>query len=138
MFAPTKVWRKWHRRVNTNQRRFAAVSALAASALPSLLMARGHRISHVAEVPCVIDAAIEKVQKTKEAVAILKKIGAYDDVERCADSRQLRAGHGKLRNRRHVMRRGPLLVVGSKIAAAGHGFRNIPGVDVVTVDALSV
>ena len=44
MFAPTKVWRRWHRKVNINQKRYAVVSALAASALPSLVMARGHRI----------------------------------------------------------------------------------------------
>ena len=43
MFAPTKTWRKWHVKVNQNQRRFAVVSALAASALPSLVLARGHR-----------------------------------------------------------------------------------------------
>ena len=44
MFAPTKTWRKWHVKVNQNQRRFAVVSALAATALPSLVLARGHRI----------------------------------------------------------------------------------------------
>jgi ribosomal protein L4 len=44
MFAPTKVWRRWHRKINLNQKRYAVVSALAASALPSLVMARGHRI----------------------------------------------------------------------------------------------
>jgi large subunit ribosomal protein L4e len=47
MFAPTKTWRRWHRKVNINQKRYAIVSALAASALPSLVMARGHRIGKV-------------------------------------------------------------------------------------------
>merc|ERR1719486_32421 len=51
MFAPTKVWRKWHRRINQNQRRYAQVSPLAASALPSLVMARGHQIGEVNEIP---------------------------------------------------------------------------------------
>ena len=32
MFAPTKIWRKWHHKVNVNQKRYALVSALAASA----------------------------------------------------------------------------------------------------------
>merc|ERR1712078_842305 len=31
MFAPTKTWRRWHRRVNLNQKRMAVCSALAAS-----------------------------------------------------------------------------------------------------------
>merc|ERR1712115_503895 len=51
MFAPTKTWRKWHRRVNRKMRRYAICSAVAASALPALLMARGHKVDKVAEVP---------------------------------------------------------------------------------------
>jgi large subunit ribosomal protein L4e len=47
MFAPTKVWRRWHRKININQKRYAVVSALAASALPSLVLAHGHRIEQV-------------------------------------------------------------------------------------------
>lgn len=47
MFAPTKTWRRWHRKVNINQKRYAVASALAASALPSLVLARGHRIEKV-------------------------------------------------------------------------------------------
>merc|ERR1712057_109817 len=44
MFAPTKIWRKWHVKVSQNQKRFATVSAVAATAVPSLVLARGHRI----------------------------------------------------------------------------------------------
>merc|ERR1712168_1717191 len=44
MFAPTKTWRRWHRPINQKQRRYAICSALAASAIPSLLMARGRHI----------------------------------------------------------------------------------------------
>jgi large subunit ribosomal protein L4e len=49
MFAPTKTWRKWHVKVNQNQKRYAVASALAASALPSLVLARGHRVEQVQE-----------------------------------------------------------------------------------------
>ncbi len=62
MFAPTRTWRRWHRKVNRNQKRYAVTSALAASALPALVMARGHRVEQVAEVPLVVaDAAINGV-----------------------------------------------------------------------------
>merc|ERR1711920_77150 len=44
MFAPTKTWRKWHRKINITQKRYAVASALAASAVPALVMARGHKI----------------------------------------------------------------------------------------------
>ena len=50
MYAPTKIWRRWHRHVNVNQRRYAIVSALAASAVPALVQARGHRIDGIEEV----------------------------------------------------------------------------------------
>lgn len=55
-------------------RRYAVVSALAASALPALVMARGHRISKVAEVPLVVDDGSESITKTSKAVALLKKV----------------------------------------------------------------
>merc|ERR1712157_611269 len=51
MFAPTKVWRKWHQKINRGQKRFATASAIAASSSAALLMARGHRVSTVPEVP---------------------------------------------------------------------------------------
>ena len=65
MFAPTKIWRRWHRHVNVNQRRFAIVSALAASAVPALVLARGHRVEKLAEVPLVV-AGLNKITHTKE------------------------------------------------------------------------
>lgn len=55
MFAPNKTWRRWHRKINLKQKRYAVVSAIAATALPALVMARGHRIEEVPEVPLVID-----------------------------------------------------------------------------------
>lgn len=55
MFAPTKVWRRWHRKININLKRYAVVSALAASALPSLVMARGHRIDQVGRAPAAAE-----------------------------------------------------------------------------------
>lgn len=45
MFAPTKTWRRWHRRINVNQRRYALCSALAASAIPSLVLSKDIALS---------------------------------------------------------------------------------------------
>ncbi|KAF7966199.1 hypothetical protein HWV62_39708 [Athelia sp. TMB] len=137
MFAPTKTWRKWHVKVNVNQRRFATVSALAASALPALVLARGHRIEAIEEVPLVVGAAIEELKKTKEAVALLKALGAYEDVVKVSNSRKLRAGKGKLRNRRHRQRRGPLIVYNEDKGIV-KAFRNLPGVEVVNVKRLNL
>ncbi len=137
MFAPTKVWRKWHRKVPLQQKRYAVVSALAGSALPSLVMARGHDIEDVAEVPLVVEKSVESMKKTSSAVKMLKKLGAYDDVERSKASRKIRAGKGKMRNRRFVQRRGPLIIY-DKDEGIVKAFRNLPGVDICQVDRLNL
>lgn len=137
MFAPTKTWRRWHVKVNQNQRRFATVSALAASALPSLILARGHRIEEIEEVPLVVGNAVESFRKTKEAVALLKSLCAYRDVVKVSNSRKLRAGKGKMRNRRHRQRRGPLVVY-NEDGGIVKAFRNLPGVEVVNVRRLNL
>ncbi|CAA7388082.1 unnamed protein product [Spirodela intermedia] len=138
MFAPTKIWRRWHRRVNLNLRRYAVVSALAASAVPALVMARGHRIEGIPEVPLVISDSAESVEKTSSAIKILKQIGAYADAEKAKESHAIRSGKGKMRNRRYVSRRGPLIVYGTEGAKIVKAFRNIPGVDVMNVERLNL
>eukprot|EP00911_Craspedida_sp_UC1_P000916 UC1_evm5s696 len=137
MFAPTKIWRRWHRRVNKNQRRFATASALAASALPALVEARGHAISGLAQVPLVIDGSFESIKTTKDAVKVLDAIAASEDVEKAASSKKLRTGKGKLRNRRYVSKRGPLIIY-SKDDGIYQAFRNVPGVDLCPVTALNL
>eukprot|EP00172_Hildenbrandia_rubra_P000855 Plantae.Rhodophyta-Hildenbrandia_rubra.ctg14880.p1 GENE.Plantae.Rhodophyta-Hildenbrandia_rubra.ctg14880~~Plantae.Rhodophyta-Hildenbrandia_rubra.ctg14880.p1 ORF type:complete len:364 (-),score=74.76 Plantae.Rhodophyta-Hildenbrandia_rubra.ctg14880:77-1168(-) len=137
MFSPTKIWRKWHKKVPLKQKRYALVSALAASALPALVMARGHRIDEVAEVPLVVDSSVESITKTKQAVALLKTLGAYEDIERVKDSKRIRPGKGKRRNRRYVQRRGPLFIY-SDDAGITKAMRNLPGVDMARVDALNL
>jgi large subunit ribosomal protein L4e len=136
MFAPTKTYRRWHRRINLHQKRYAVTSALAASAVPALLMARGHKIENVAEVPLVVEDAISKYTKTKEAVAFLEAIRAIDDVNRVNDSKHVRAGRGKMRNRRYVQRRGPMLVLQDNVGV--RAFRNIFGLDIANVNALNL
>ncbi|KAK9479209.1 ribosomal protein L4 domain-containing protein [Lipomyces japonicus] len=138
MFAPTKTWRKWNVKVNLNQKRFATASAIAASAVAPLVLARGHRIETVPEVPLVVSNDVETITKTKEAVAILKAVGANRDVIKVIKSKKLRAGKGKLRGRRHTQRRGPLVVYGTEGSSLVKAFRNIPGVETVNVRNLSV
>ena len=124
-------------------RRFATTSALAASSVPSLLMARGHQINTVPEVPLVISSkAFESgsIAKTSAALTLLKAVGAGPDVSKVQASRKLRAGKGKLRGRRHRQRRGPLIVYnpetdGKELVRA---FRNIPGVETSSVFALNL
>jgi large subunit ribosomal protein L4e len=137
MFAPTKIWRKWHKKISVNQRRYAVSSALAATAVPALVMARGHRVEHVPELPLVISDKLIGITKTKEAKAVLTRIGAMDDVEKSRDSKKIRCGVGKSRNRRYTQRRGPLIIYDVS-EGLDHAFRNLPGVDLANVDNLSL
>jgi len=138
MFGPNKTYRRWHRKVNKNQRRYALVSSLAASASTALVFARGHRIDQISEIPLVVsDETIVTLQKTKAAVALLKTLKAYTDVEKVIDSKKIRAGKGKLRNRRYVQRRGPLIIYNEK-APLLKAFRNIPGVQLCCVTRLNL
>ena len=138
MFAPTKVWRRWHRRVNLTQKRLAITSALAASALPSLVLARGHSIDAVPEVPLVLaNSAVSGLEKTSKAVALLKTIKAFDDVEKSKESRHIRAGKGKRRNRRYVQHVGPLVIY-DEAGPLVQAFRNLPGVELVQVTRLNL
>ncbi|KAJ7432543.1 ribosomal protein L4 domain-containing protein [Mycena galericulata] len=109
-------------KVNQNQRRFAVVSALAALALLSLALARGHRIEQIEDVPLVIASAAESFTKTSEAVS---------------NSRKLRAGKGKMRNRRHRQRRGPLVVYNEDNGIV-NAFRNLPGFELANVWRLNL
>merc|ERR1712054_347141 len=75
MFAPTKTWRKWHRKVNKHQRRYAVCSALAASSSVPLVLARGHRVEEISEIPLVVsNETIADIDKTSAAVKLLKTL----------------------------------------------------------------
>jgi len=137
MFAPTKVYRRWHRRVNVAQKRYAICSAIAASGVPGLVMARGHIIDEIAEVPLVISDKVEAFKKTKEAVTFLKQIKAWSDIEKVYNSKRLRPGKGKMRNRRFKKKKGPLVIY-NQDNGIQRAFRNIPGIDFLQVDRLNL
>lgn len=138
MAFPLTTWRRWHRKVNLRQRRHALASAIAASAVPALVLARGHRIMRVPQLPLVLDNAVGKISKTKEAVALLKKFGAYEDVQRVITARKVKSGKAKVRGGRYKHRCGPLFVVGDEATNLTRALRNIPGVAVLHVNRLNV
>lgn len=137
MFAPLKTWRKWHKKCNINQRRFAMTSAIAATAVPALVQAKGHKIDNVPEIPLVVTNSVQEYKKTKQAVELLKNVGAWDDVKRVYETRRLRAGKGKMRGRRHVQKLGPAVVYAQDNGIV-KAFRNIPGVTILNVEQLNI
>merc|ERR1711991_945466 len=71
------------------------------------------------------------------AVEFLRRNKAWADIAKVYASRRMRAGKGKLRNRRHVQKRGPLVIY-DQDQGLTKAFRNIPGVDTIQVDNLNI
>ncbi len=136
MFAPLKVYRKWHQKTNLRERRHAVASALAASAVAPLVMARGHRIDNVTEIPLVVDGF--NGTKTKDVLNSLLTLGLGDELKRVALSKKIRTGKGKMRNRRYVKRRGPLIIHDISEREIRLAARNILGVDTCRVQKLNI
>jgi large subunit ribosomal protein L4e len=115
MFAPLRTWRKWHRKVNTTQKRHAVASALAASACAPLVLARGHDVNAVPELPLGASASLVHSRRHKA-----------------------RAGQNKMRYSRFTVAKGPLIVYGDENPLLKRTARNLPGVDTCSVHRLNL
>ena len=131
MFAPTTIWRKWHHKINKNQRKIALKSALASSAVSSLIIARGYNINKVPEIPLVLENSIESLSKTNQGKKLLKCVGISVKIKK---KFPLRAGKGKMRNRRFVKFKGPLIIYEKNIRC----LRNIKGIDTCSITSLNL
>jgi large subunit ribosomal protein L4e len=121
-------------KINNKERRKAIRSAIAATTVPVLVSARGHLFSR--DLPVVAQNALENLTKTAEVKKFLEAAGLWSDVERAKLGKNVRAGKGKFRGRRYKKRKSILIVAGQdqglRMAA-----RNLPGVDIVTVERLN-
>lgn len=80
--------------------------------------------------------SIEGLTKTKDVEEALIHLGVLSDIYRVRESRNIRAGKGKLRGRKMKQAVGPLIVVAEKKGLA-EASNNIPGLDVVLVQNLN-
>ncbi|RME77641.1 50S ribosomal protein L4 [Candidatus Woesearchaeota archaeon] len=130
---PPKAQKIWSKKINLKEKRKAIRSALAASLNKKLVEQRGHKVPE--NFPFIVDSALEEVQKTKELQEVFKALGLDKDLQRTKKTKN-RAGVAALRGRKTRRAKGPLVVV-SKECAALKTARNIPGVDVVTIDKVN-
>lgn len=121
-------------KINTKERRKAIRSAIAATAVPELVSARGHRFSR--ELPVVAQSAIESLTRTSDLKAFLVAAGLWNDVERAKAGRTIRAGRGKTRGRKYKNRKS-LLIVAGQDRGLKKAARNLPGVDFATIEHLN-
>lgn len=130
---PPKAWKDWELKINDKERKKALRSAIAATALKEIVLARGHKSANV--VPLVADTKIESLSKTSEAKKVLEQLGLKGELERCAE-KKIRAGKGKNRGRRYKKKKGVLIVVSGKCKLM-ESAKNLPGVDIVNVSSLN-
>ena len=116
--------------------KLALTSAIAATAQKEIVAFRGHKIENVVALPLVVEDSFESLSKAKDVEEAFINLGIADDLGRVRDSRNIRAGKGKLRGRKMKQAVGPLIVVvdGKSIANAAS---NIPGVQVTTLSNLN-
>jgi len=133
---PPRAQKKIVKRIPRKESQLALRSAIAATASKATVKSRGHAITSVPQIPLVVTDEIAELKRTKDLEEALACLGLAEDVCRVRDSRKIRAGKGKRRGRKMKQAVGPLIVVteekGLREAAA-----NVPGVDVVSVNALN-
>merc|ERR1712209_218776 len=64
-------------------------------------------------------------------------MGAWSDIEQVYKTKRFRAGKGKMRDRKRIQKRGPLVIY-DQDQGLTKAFRNIPGVDCIQVSKLNL
>jgi len=128
--------KKIFKRIPKKEKRLALLSAIAATASKETVTSRGHSIEDVPGIPLIVTDDLESLKKTKEVEETLTHLGVLSDIYRVRESRKVRAGKGKRRGRKMKQAIGPLLVVVENKGVM-EAARNVPGVDVATVNNLN-
>jgi len=134
---PPRPERIWDQKVNKKELRIARYSAIAATGCAECVRERGHQFDDSVSFPIVIEDEFQNMASTSEINEILDSIGVGYDIERAKEGRKIRAGRGKMRNRRYRTPVSVLIVVSEREAPVFMGASNLPGVDVETVDTLN-
>jgi len=118
-------------KINNKEKEKALASAIAATTKKELVKTRGHKINEF-QLPLVFDDSIEGLKKTKEVVSIFEKfIGG--DLERASNGKKKRKG----RVGGNKVPKSALVITSGNVALSKSA-RNIPGIDVSSVDKLTV
>lgn len=122
--------------MNNKEYKLALKSAIAATQNKEIVAARGHKIEGITEIPLIVEDALEKITKTKDALETLKALGLTAELERTKKPK-IRAGKGKTRGRKYKEKKAALIVVG-KDEGISKAAENIPGIEVTPIEKLDV
>jgi large subunit ribosomal protein L4e len=144
------VDKDWSQKLNSKQRNAARDSAIAASADPIMVSARGHRFDEGTNFPIIIDGYTESRQgsdekydvesiplqyATRKFIAMMDGMGLGADLTRAKSGKSIRAGKGTMRGRKTRTPKSILLVVSNR-DGLHKAASNVPGVDVVVAKDL--
>ncbi|MFH0868481.1 MAG: 50S ribosomal protein L4 [Candidatus Woesearchaeota archaeon] len=130
---PPKAEKILWKKINKKERKKAIRICISATVISDLVKKRGHILPE--NYPFVLDKGFEDLSKTAEVKRALKAFGLEKELSR-TDKKKIRAGRGKLRGRKYITKKGPLIVV-SKESAVTKAANSIPGIEVVNVKNLN-
>ena len=117
--------------INKKEKRKALRCAVSATIMKDVVSVR-HKVPE--NYPFVLSNEFEEMNKTSELLKSLKSLGLIEELARVSE-KTIRAGKGKLRNRKYKRKVGPLLVVSKECAL--EKVSNIPGVEIIKVNELN-
>jgi large subunit ribosomal protein L4e len=134
---PIKSEKVVNKKINKKVNKLSIISAISASGDLDWVKNRGHLIDKVPEIPLVIDDKIQTVKKTKLMYSILSELGLEDELVKVKVGKKIRGGKGKRRGRKYKNKKSILIVIKDDFGIV-KASRNIPGVDVVKFENLSI
>lgn len=134
--APTTE-KRIHEEINATEKIHAILSGIAATAQPSIVKSRGHRLDKVPQIPMIVVDEFAELKRTSEVRRALEKLGLWEDVVRAQEGTRIRAGKGKMRGRRYYTPKS-ILIVTHKPDNIYKAARNLPGVDITTPENLNI
>jgi len=134
---PIKTEKIVKKKINKKVNKLSLISAISASGDLDWVKNRGHLIDKVPEIPLVIDDKIQTVKKTKLMYSILSELGLEDELVKVKEGKKIRAGKGKRRGRKYKNKKSILVVIKDDFGIV-KASRNLPGVDVIKFENLSI
>ena len=133
---PPTSERIWKEKINKKEKMLAKQSALASTKDKGLVIQRGHMFDETRSLPIIVDDEFDSLQKTKDVLKALDKLGVSDDVLRAQEGKHIRAGRGKSRGRKYKTPKS-VLIISSK-DTLHRASSNIIGVDVVHPSQINI
>jgi large subunit ribosomal protein L4e len=133
---PPEAKKKIKKKLPKKEMHLALRSAVAATGSKEAVALRGHMVDDVPDFPLVVVDEIQGLKRTKTVEEALMNLGVWADIFRVKESRKVRAGKGKMRGRKMKQAVGPLLVI-AKNEGVAEAARNLPGLDVVSLENLN-